>query len=173
LAGKLIEGAESAGAVTDKTYLRGIEIKYCLGCGRCLRSENAPCVINDGMAPLLERIRRADGLIFASPIYFGSVNGQMKVFLDRLNALFDSKYSALAGKKAALVFTHADADSRKSGVFNAVRMFRDAFAALNVGLVGWTRAVCHIKGEIAGDDAALRRARRLGVRLAGLLPDGR
>lgn len=158
LTDEIIRGARKNGAQVEKIYLNKLLIKPCTGCRVCLKSVSAPCVIKDDMASLLEKIRNSDGLIFSSPIYFCAVNGQMKIFLDRLNALFDNSYNALTGKQAALAFTYAEKDPLKSGVFNALQMFRDAFTALNVRLTGWVHASCHEKGEIINNTDVLNEA---------------
>lgn len=165
LCDRIIEGAETVGGETEKIHIHKLQIKPCLGCCVCLEDINAPCVIRDDMAPLLDKIWRADGFIFASPIYFCAVDGQMKIFLDRLNALFDKHDNTLSGKKAALAFTYAVKDPLKSGVFNALHMFQDAFAALNVQLVGWVHAACHEKGEILAKIDILKEAVLLGQQL--------
>lgn len=166
LSDKIIEGVKTTGCEVEKVHLHKLSIKGCLGCGVCLKDVNAPCVIKDDMAGLLDKIRNADGFIFASPIYFCTVNGQMKIFLDRLNALFDNRYDTLAGKKAVLAFTYAVKDPLKSGVVNAIQMFRDAFDALKVSLVGWVHASCHAKGEIIDNKYVLEEAFSLGRQLA-------
>lgn len=162
LCGGILAGARSAGGEIEKIHLDKLHIAPCLGCEKCLESVEAPCVIDDDMSALIEKIKNADGLVFASPIYFCSVNGQMKIFLDRLNAIFDRNYNALAGKKAALAFSYAEKDALKSGVFNAYQMFRDAFDALNMNFVGCVHAACPKKNEISENKDILKEAFLIG-----------
>ena len=166
LTDKIIEGAKAAGCDVEKIQLHRCSIKPCLACGSCLESIDTPCVICDDMSLLLDKIKKADGLIFASPIYFCTVNAQMKLFLDRLNALFDANYNTLTGKKAVLAFSYADKDPLKSGVFNALQMFRDAFSALQIDLAGWIHTSCHEQKEVLNNKEILSEAVLLGKCLA-------
>jgi multimeric flavodoxin WrbA len=65
------------------------------------------------MIPLIEKIKKADRLVFGSPIYIGYVTGQAKIFLDRLYVFFrgpNAPGTMPAGKKAALVFSQGNPD---------------------------------------------------------------
>ena len=69
--------------------LKDLKIKFCLGCLVCQNQRN--CVINDDMHSYLEEISNADVLVFATPIYYYGMSGQLKTFLDRLNPLYVRK----------------------------------------------------------------------------------
>ena len=162
----VLKGAGELGAETEKIRLHDLAIRPCTACGVCQKSVETPCVIKDDMASLVEKIRQADGLLMASPIYFCSVNGQMKVFLDRLYALFGGGgFDTLRGKRAALVFTYGDKDPLSSGVMNALRLFQDAFYALGVQMTGWVQVSCLDAGEVRRNHHALEEARLLGRKL--------
>ena len=61
------------------------KIQGCMGCNQCGERKDGKCVINTDMVnPLLGHIKDADGLILASPVYYGGVNGTLKSALDRL-----------------------------------------------------------------------------------------
>lgn len=57
-------------------------INYCKGCLGCVSS--GECVIHDDMSGILEDMVDADVIVFASPIYFNTISGQMKTMIDRL-----------------------------------------------------------------------------------------
>jgi len=119
------------------------------------------------MQSLLDKLRSADALVLASPIYFCSVNAQMKLFLDRWIALFEEgKADTLRGKRMALAFAYGDKDIFTSGTINALRMFQDAAFALGIELVGWVHASCSKAGEIANNPDVLQAAGMLGHKLA-------
>jgi multimeric flavodoxin WrbA len=83
---KALEGAASAGAHTEMVVLKEHTIEFCRNCLTCyqdLESEIAPCVIEDDVRPILEKIRDADGIILASPVHNGFVTGLMVSFLER------------------------------------------------------------------------------------------
>jgi len=83
---KALEGAASEGAHTEMVVLKEHTIEFCRNCLTCyqdLESEIAPCLIEDDVHPILEKIRDADGIILASPVHNGFVTGLMVSFLER------------------------------------------------------------------------------------------
>ena len=86
LADSFLTGAADAGNQVEKITLRGKTLAFCRGCLACQRTQK--CVIRDDAAEIIEKMRRADVLVFATPIYYYGVSGQMKTLLDRANPLF-------------------------------------------------------------------------------------
>lgn len=66
--------------------LKDISLKFCFGCLSCQKT--GKCVINDDVRQYLGKISNADILVFATPIYYYCMSGQLKTFLDRLNPLY-------------------------------------------------------------------------------------
>lgn len=89
LARKFAEGAMSAGNEVDFISVRDIGLKFCTGCMYCQTHDK--CVLNDGMNALYKKFESADVLVFATPVYYYAVCGQLKTFLDRLNPLYPRK----------------------------------------------------------------------------------
>jgi len=90
LADAFICGAEKAGHQTEKICLYDKTISFCKGCLACLQSHR--CVIHDDADVIAQKMRKADVLVFATPIYYYEMCGQMKTMLDRANPLYDSDY---------------------------------------------------------------------------------
>jgi len=65
--------------------VRGKNIGFCLHCDYCL--ENKECVTRDDMYLLYPLLKDAEGMIFATPVYNGSMSAQMKAVMDRCRAL--------------------------------------------------------------------------------------
>ena len=81
-----LAGAESAGAEIEKFDLFKLE-KYtgCISCFGCKKEKNkAHCVVKDGLAPVLDAIREADGLIIGSPNYLGEMTASFRAIYERL-----------------------------------------------------------------------------------------
>ena len=85
------EGAESAGHEVEVVSLKGKDIKFCIGCLSCQKTKK--CVLNDDVNEIREKVRLADTLVFATPIYYYEMSGQLKTFLDRMNPLYVSDYN--------------------------------------------------------------------------------
>lgn len=81
---KFLEGAKSAGANIEEFRLSKLNIKSCDGCYMCWTKTAGECVHKDSMTELREKYRKADLIIFASPLYTFNVTGVMKTFMDRL-----------------------------------------------------------------------------------------
>ena len=87
LLNKALEGAASQGARTELVHLYDLNYKGCRSCFACKTKGGksyGTCAVTDDLSPILKKIRGTDGLILGSPIYFGTVSGEMKSFLERL-----------------------------------------------------------------------------------------
>ncbi len=78
------KGAKSAGAQIDYIKLKDMKIHPCTGCYTCWTKTPGECIYDDDMTDLRLKFRKADLIIYASPLYIFSVTGIMKNFLDRL-----------------------------------------------------------------------------------------
>ncbi len=79
-----IKGAVDAGATVDEVFLHTKRIKPCLGCLTCWIKTPGICAIKDDQAELLDKCRRADTLVLATPLYVDGMTAQSKTFVDRL-----------------------------------------------------------------------------------------
>lgn len=91
LADAFIDGAKSAGNFVEKISLKRKNIAFCKGCLACQKT--GECVIKDDAVDIAEKMRNADVIAFATPIYYYEMSGQMKTLLDRANSLFASNYA--------------------------------------------------------------------------------
>lgn len=84
---KTLDGAASRGAKTKSYNLIDCNIEFCRGCGSCyLNQPELPigkCPLKDDMHSILEEYIRADGYVFASPVYDVFITALMKQFLER------------------------------------------------------------------------------------------
>ena len=84
---KALEGAASQGAETELIHLYDLDYKGCTSCFACKLKGGknyGKCAINDGLTPVLARLADADAFLLGSPIYFGTVTGEMRSFMERL-----------------------------------------------------------------------------------------
>ncbi len=61
----------------------GAKAKPCTACSKCLETGSGHCVQKDEVNDWIDKMVEADGIILASPVYYGGIAGGMKCFLDR------------------------------------------------------------------------------------------
>ncbi len=86
LAKAFADGAFSAGNEVETVSLMGKNIAFCKGCLACQNLGH--CVIGDDALEITEKMKNAEVIAFATPIYYYEMSGQMKTLLDRANSLF-------------------------------------------------------------------------------------
>lgn len=149
-----LKAAEREGVKTEWYSLYDGEIKPCVGCIQNEGSEcRFPCIFEDYGKTLLEKIYEADGLIFATPIYWFAPSGVMKNLLDRMTCLENmvafGEPSYLEGKTVgaivvgAIIPPWAIGYSYKSKA--SIWDDKDLMNAINVGLLV-ARMVALLKG---------------------------
>ena len=73
LAESLIKGAQDAGYEVEQISLKGKELKFCIGCLACQKMQE--CVLKDDAVWIAEKVKNADTLVFATPIYYYEMSG--------------------------------------------------------------------------------------------------
>ena len=91
LADAFARGAKEAGHSVEKICLCGKSIGFCRGCLSCQKTMK--CVISDNAAEIVEKMHSAEVIVFATPVYYYEMSGQMKTMLDRSNPLYPSDYA--------------------------------------------------------------------------------
>ncbi len=84
---KALEGAASQGVKTELIHLYDLNFKGCISCFACKTKGGKSygrCAVKDDLTPVFRKIEKADAIILGSPIYFGTVSGEMKSFMERL-----------------------------------------------------------------------------------------
>jgi multimeric flavodoxin WrbA len=165
LADRVAAGAGEAGALVESFDLHELEIRPCDGCDFC--QGTGECVIADDMQSLYPRLREADGIVIASPIYWFTVNAQVKAALDRWYALEGAGEHALAGKQFGVVLTYGDSDPYTSGAVNAIRMFQDICRYERAEIAGIVYGSASKPGEIEAQPEVMALAYALGQRMGG------
>lgn len=90
LADEFARGAADTGNEVELISLRGKDIRFCRGCLACQKTQK--CVIADDAPAIVAKMHDADVIVFATPIYYYEMSGQLKTLLDRANPLYTSDY---------------------------------------------------------------------------------
>jgi multimeric flavodoxin WrbA len=165
-----LQGAAESGAVTEKVILNELSIRPCQGCGGC--SKTGRCVIRDDMDLVYDAITRMDGMILATPVYFGGVTAQTKAMIDRCQAFWSRKYlmkqplSADGQNKhrdlLLLTTMGTDKPEHIEGVRTEVRYFLDTLDGQYAELIF---PKIEQAGAIGDHWEAMAQAREAGARL--------
>lgn len=131
-----IKGAREAKHVIEKINLANKELRFCKGCLACQQTKTGHCIMQDDADIIVNKMKTADIIVFATPIYFYEMSGQMKTLLDRSNPLFPIDYTF---KDIYLLTAAAEGD--KSAMDGAIK-----------GLQGWIDCFedVSLKGVIYG-----------------------
>ena len=130
LADSFIEGAVAAGNEVEKISLVGKNIQFCKGCLACQKLGR--CVINDDVNDIMAQVLKADAVVWATPIYYYEMSGQMKTLIDRMNAMYPLNYQF---RDVYLLTTAAEDEPHVPQRAEA-------------GLMGWID--CYPKSRLAG-----------------------
>ena len=106
LADAFAQGAREAGHEVQVLYLQNKEFRGCLGCNACRYGK--PCVQKDDMAEILGKMIAADVIVMATPVYFYTMDAQMKTLIDRCVA----RYTEISNKAFYFIATAADGEKR-------------------------------------------------------------
>ena len=90
LAEAFAKGALEGGNDVEVIRMREKTFGFCRGCFACQKT--GKCILKDDMAEIVPKMEQADVLVFATPIYYYEMSGQMKTLLDRANPLFVADY---------------------------------------------------------------------------------
>lgn len=130
LSDAFLKGAADGGNTVEKISLYDKTIGFCKGCLACQKTGH--CVIHDDADTIAQKMLSADVLVFATPIYYYEMSGQMKTMLDRANPLFPSDYAF-----RDIYFLSAAAEDEEGVDTRAIS-----------GLGGWIE--CFPKAHLAG-----------------------
>ena len=102
LCDEFMRGAVESGNTAEKIFLRDRLINYCTGCGVC--NSTHKCVQQDDMADIIEKMLKADVIVMSTPVYFYSMDAQLKTLIDRTVP----RYTEMGGKDFYYIVTAAD-----------------------------------------------------------------
>jgi multimeric flavodoxin WrbA len=86
----VLRGVAAVGGATERVFLPPLQIERCRQCednGWGLCRQDGHCVIEDDFAKLVEEIRAADVVVFATPVYYSDLSESLRAFTDRLRRI--------------------------------------------------------------------------------------
>lgn len=130
---KVLEGARSMGAHTEKIILNKLKFAPCQECEEM--ADDGLCLVKDEMQAVYKKIRETDAIVFASPVFFGSLSAQSKMMIDRFQCAWRAKYilkKDTGYKRIPGAFISVEGSKRKDFFENAKAIVKNFFATINV-----------------------------------------
>lgn len=126
------KGAEEAGNRVDKIRLAELSIDYCSACYTCKKIGH--CVKQDDMEVVLSKMREADVIVLATPVYFFTMCAQMKTMIDR--TLGGAQKAGLENKEFYLIATAADGKAAMERTIDGLRGYLECLpGAKEMGVI--------------------------------------
>lgn len=111
---EMIKIFEQEGVETEVIQIGNKDIRGCVACGYC--GKNGKCVVDDLVNEVAVKFEKADGLVVGSPVYYGSPNGTILAFMDRL--FYSTSYSKQMKVGAAIVSARRGGNTASFDVLN-------------------------------------------------------
>lgn len=153
---------EANGIDTEIFHIGSSPVGGCTACGGC--AQLGKCVYDDVVNMALERLDKADGYVFGSPVYYASPNGSMLGFMDRL---FYSGKKYMEYKPAAAVVS-----ARRAGTTASLDAMTKYFTISNMPVVSgnyWNMVHGSKSEDVSEDREGLQTMRAIGNNMAWLL----
>lgn len=137
---------EERGFQTELFTVRAKSIGPCRHCDFCLK--NKECMIKDDMYQLYPLIREAEGYVFATPVYNGSISAQTKIVIDRTRATLAADPKALSRKPGMAIAIGGDRMGGQEQALQQIHTFyvlngmipvSGGFFGANLGATFWSR----------------------------------
>jgi len=157
---------EAAGLETEIISFFGKEIGCCRACPECHCGKGG-CVIDDGCNEIFEKIRAAEGLILAAPVYFGTARGAMMNFIQRLGMYSARNGRFLEGKVGGPI-----AVARRGGhttALNEMLMFCYICGMTVCGSRYWNMMLGAAPGQVLEDEEGVATVQTFAANVAGLI----
>lgn len=164
----VFEELQKEGIDTDMVQLSGKAIRGCVACYKCFDNKDQRCAVKkDILNECLEKMIAADGILLGSPTYFADVSAEMKALIDRSGMVSRANGDILRRKVGAAVVA-----ARRGGsihAFDTINHFFFIGQMIVPGSSYWNLGFGLKKGDVNGDEEALKTMETLGKNMAWLL----
>lgn len=157
---------EAQGINSEIIHIGNKIIRGCLACGACFKNQNERCVLEDDVNTVIQKMKAADCIIIGSPVYYASIAGTMKSFLDR-NFYVASANGGLFRHKvgASVVAVRRSGEVTTYDHLNHYLTISEMFVA---GSNYWNVIHGRLPEEVLQDEEGVQTMRVLGKNLAFL-----
>jgi len=159
-----LKEAKGFGAKVSKISLSGKSIAPCDGCGKCQKS--GKCVVKDDMQDIYQKMLEADGILWATPIYFWSMTGQTKIVMDRTYALSNPKLQ-LANKVGGLITV-----ASIRGCMGTAHIFHSYFRYMSMFFTESVTGFASAKGSIKESENTILSVKEMISQMVSMIQAG-
>jgi multimeric flavodoxin WrbA len=141
-------------------------INHCMGCNKCKTDNEHMCIFDDGLNKVIAEGRKSDILVFASPIYFFSLNSLTKACMDRLfySSEISNSENLLKGKRVAILLSYGLENVMESGAKNALQSIYDISRFVGLKVIGIVDG--SFSAKETENETLLDSAKKLGIRIS-------
>ena len=164
LVGEALKAASAECIETEKISLGRYKVGPCLACKNC--AGLSACVVKDDGGMILEKLLAADGIIFATPVYFYNVSAQLKALIDRCHFLYSHD---LKPRAKTLGFIVVAGEFGVEDALHALYGFNEITFGLPKRAVFSVGGVALEAGEVKNSRTLVEQARLLGQKMANIL----
>ena len=153
------------GLDTELICLAGLDIRPCNACMVCRQEEQCP--IEDDLFPIYLKMKEADGIILASPVYYGSATALIKALIERTGYISRYNGEPFSGKVGGPLVV-----ARRAGHNFTLAQLTLWFQILGLVVPGstyWNIALGREKGEVLDDEEGMKTAWNFGKNLASIV----
>jgi len=160
-----LKAIEEEGIETELIRLAGLDIRYCTDCSAC--NEEEMCPIDDDLFPIYEKMKAADAITIASPVYFGSATALAKALMDRTGRISRGAGRPFEGKVGGPLVVARRAG--KNFTFAQLSYWFQIMGFFIPTSTYWNVAIGRDKGEVEKDEEGLKTAWNFGKNIAFLV----
>ena len=160
-----LRAIEEEGIETELIPLAGLDIRPCTACMACAKKESCP--IDDDVLPIYYKMKAADAIILASPVYYGSATALIKGLMERTGYIGRHQGGVFAGKIGGPLVV-----ARRAGqnfTFAQLTLWFQILGFYIPGSTYWNIAIGREKGEVEKDEEGLRTAWNFGKNIAFMM----
>src|SRR4030042_2575977 len=153
------------GLDTELVRLAGLDIRPCNACMLCKKEER--CSIEDDLFPIYLKMKAADGIILASPVYYGSATALIKALIERAGYIARWNGEPFSGKVGGPLVV-----ARRAGhnfTLSQLTLWFQILGLVVPGSTYWNVAFGREKGELMNEEEGMKTVWNFGKNVAWVL----
>ena len=163
---EVLDAAKEEDTETELVFLSEFKLDPCNACHVCDMTSPPVCTIKDDIEKITALMSKTDGIVIGSPVYYGGVAAEVKIFFERVG------YLDRCREKKAFKYRIGGAvvAARRSGMSAALSEIINFLLAMKMIVPGSARVsgLGNRRGEVKGDEEGMRAAQELGLDIAKL-----